>query len=86
MSLSKYLVYVLFPTLTLNDLYGSRLRAAGKANADGVKRSRQRDRAAVRAFPAPEANAELQANLDVCQIICFFQQKILLAFVFVYLS
>ena len=51
------------------------MRAAGKVNADGVKRSRQRDRA-VRAFPAPEANAELQANLDVCQISCFFQQKL----------
>lgn len=61
------------------------MRTAGKANADAVKRSRQRDRA-VRAFPAPEANAELQANLDVCQITCFFQQKIFLAFVFVYLS
>ena len=44
-----------------------RLRAAGKANADGVKKSRARDRA-VRAMPAPEANAELQANLDVCFI------------------
>lgn len=47
-----------------------RLRAAGKVNADGMKKSRPRDRA-VRAMPAPEANAELQANLDVCLINCF---------------
>lgn len=44
-----------------------RLRAAGKANADGVKRSRPRDRAG-RGIPVPEANAELQANIDVCFI------------------
>ena len=41
---------------------------------DGIKRSRPRDRA-VRAMPAPEANAELQANLDVCPINCFLQQN-----------
>lgn len=41
-----------------------RLRAAGKANADGVKKSRPRDRG--RGIPVPEANAELQANIDVC--------------------
>lgn len=46
-----------------------RLRAVGKVNADGMKKSRPRDRA-VRAMPAPEANAELQANLDVCLINC----------------
>lgn len=45
-------------------LYDSRLRATGKTNADGVKKTRTRDRAA-RAVPAPEANAELQTNLDV---------------------
>lgn len=37
-----------------------RLRAAGKAQGEGAKRTR-RDR---RAIPAPEANAELQSNLD----------------------
>mgnify|MGYP004708479027 FL=1 len=41
-----------------------RLRAAGRVNVDGTKKSRMRDRA-VRAIPAPEANAELQANIDV---------------------
>ncbi|KAM3357919.1 putative serine/threonine-protein kinase [Capsicum galapagoense] len=40
-----------------------RQRAAGKANADGARRIRHRDRA-VRAIPAPEANAELQVNID----------------------
>ena len=44
-----------------------RLRAAGKANVDGVKKSRPRERVA-RGIPVPEANAELQANIDVCQI------------------
>lgn len=41
-----------------------RLRAAGKAQADGPKKHRTRNRAA-KAFPAPEANAELQSNIDV---------------------
>ncbi|KAK3005841.1 hypothetical protein RJ639_015774, partial [Escallonia herrerae] len=40
-----------------------RLRAAGKAQGDPAKRTRSRDRH-VRAVPAPEANAELQSNLD----------------------
>lgn len=53
------------PSLTLKELHDCRLRATSKANPDGVRRSRQRDRA-MRGIPAPEANAELQANLDVC--------------------
>lgn len=57
----------------LNVLHDFRLRAAGRSNADGVKKARTRDRAA-RAIPAPEANAELQANLDVCQISFLFDQ------------
>ncbi|KAK2977359.1 hypothetical protein RJ640_013338 [Escallonia rubra] len=40
-----------------------RLRAASKAQGDPAKRTRSRDRH-VRAVPAPEANAELQSNLD----------------------
>jgi cyclin-dependent kinase 12/13 len=41
------------------------LRAAGgRANGDGTRKTRTRDR--PRAIPAPEANAELQANIDVC--------------------
>lgn len=44
-----------------------RLRAAGKANADGVKKSRPRERVG-RGIAVPEANAELQANIDVCLI------------------
>lgn len=42
-----------------------RLRVAGRTNADVVRRSRHRDRA-TKAIPAPEANAELQTNIDVC--------------------
>ncbi|GER33146.1 protein kinase superfamily protein [Striga asiatica] len=40
-----------------------RLRAAGKTHTDVVKKTRTRDRG-MRAMPAPEANAELQANID----------------------
>ncbi|KAG6764852.1 hypothetical protein POTOM_032340 [Populus tomentosa] len=47
----------------LRDEESRRLRAVGKASADGMKKARSRDRVA-RAIPAPEANAELQANLD----------------------
>ena len=43
------------------------LSAAGKANADGVKKSRPRERVG-RGIAVPEANAELQANIDVCLI------------------
>lgn len=46
-----------------------RLRAANKVQPENAKKSRSRDRA--RAMPAPEANAELQANIDVCLISCF---------------
>lgn len=43
----------------------TRSRAAGKTGVDGPKKHRIRDRAA-KAAPAPEANAELQSNMDVC--------------------
>ena len=44
------------------------LRAAGnRPNGDGARKTRTRDQ--PRAVPAPEANAELQVNIDVCQII-----------------
>ncbi|RVW52570.1 putative serine/threonine-protein kinase [Vitis vinifera] len=44
---------------------------SGKANVvDGNRRVRARDRGG-RAVPAPEANAELQANLDVCCALVF---------------
>ena len=52
-------------------LWTFRLRAASKAQADGAKKTRIRDRAA-RAIPAPEANAELQSNIDVCSINYIF--------------
>ncbi|KAJ8565957.1 hypothetical protein K7X08_008533 [Anisodus acutangulus] len=45
-----------------------RQRAAGKSNADGARRNRHRGRA-VRAIPAPEANAELQVNIDRRRLI-----------------
>lgn len=42
---------------------------SGKANAvDGARRVRARERGVGRAVPAPEANAEIQANLDVCEM------------------
>lgn len=46
-----------------------RVRAASKAQGDGGKRTRSR---VVRAYPAPEANAELQPNLDVCLNVASF--------------
>ncbi|KAK8671084.1 hypothetical protein V6N13_037692 [Hibiscus sabdariffa] len=58
----------------LRDEEARRLRAAGRANADGVKKARPRDRA-VRAIPAPEANAELQANLDRRRLITHANAK-----------
>ncbi|XP_062211269.1 probable serine/threonine-protein kinase At1g54610 [Phragmites australis] len=45
-----------------------RLRAAGgRANGDGAKKTRTRDR--PNAVPAPEANAELQVNIDKRRLI-----------------
>ncbi|CAL1397115.1 unnamed protein product [Linum trigynum] len=59
----------------LRDEEARRLRA-GKASADVVKRSsRPRDRASMRAIPAPEANAELQANLDRRRMITHANAK-----------
>ncbi|KAG8372994.1 hypothetical protein BUALT_Bualt12G0124900 [Buddleja alternifolia] len=51
-----------------------RLRAAGKAQADVVKKTRARDRG-MRAMPAPEANAELQANIDRRRLITHANAK-----------
>nr|CAD1833347.1 unnamed protein product [Ananas comosus var. bracteatus] len=52
-----------------------RLRAAGgRANGDGAKKTRIRDRA-TRAVPAPEANAELQTNLDKRRLITHANAK-----------
>ncbi|KAL6989565.1 [pyruvate dehydrogenase (acetyl-transferring)] kinase [Sarracenia purpurea var. burkii] len=50
------------------DTEARRLRASNKAQGDGTKKSRPRDRA-VRANPAPEANAEIQSNLDRRRLI-----------------
>ncbi|KAJ0979734.1 hypothetical protein J5N97_015208 [Dioscorea zingiberensis] len=52
-----------------------RLRAAGgKPHGDGTKKARTRDRPA-RAVPAPEANAELQVNLDRRRLITHANAK-----------
>ncbi|KAL5701427.1 [pyruvate dehydrogenase (acetyl-transferring)] kinase [Ranunculus cassubicifolius] len=60
----------------LRDEEARRLRAAGgKGNTDNVKKTRTRDRAAVRAIPAPEANAELQTNLDRRRLITHANAK-----------
>ncbi|XP_038980944.1 probable serine/threonine-protein kinase At1g54610 [Phoenix dactylifera] len=58
----------------LRDEEARRLRAPGRANADGVKKARPRDRAA-KAVPAPEANAEIQANLDRRRLITHANAK-----------
>ncbi|KAL2464108.1 putative serine/threonine-protein kinase [Forsythia ovata] len=50
-----------------------RLRVAGKAGADGAKKTRPRDRA--RAIPAPGANAELQTNIDRRRLITHANAK-----------
>ncbi|PWA91602.1 hypothetical protein CTI12_AA088760 [Artemisia annua] len=58
----------------LRDEEARRLRAAGKSHADGVKKTRTRERSA-RAMPAPEANAELQSNLDRRRLITHANAK-----------
>ncbi|KXG39386.1 probable serine/threonine-protein kinase At1g54610 [Sorghum bicolor] len=51
-----------------------RLRAAGgRANGDGAKKTRTRDR--PKAVPAPEANAELQVNIDKRRFITHANAK-----------
>lgn len=52
-----------------NDANFCRLRAGGgKANVSGAKKMRTRERT-TRAIPAPEANAELQVNIDVSETV-----------------
>ncbi|GFZ08958.1 protein kinase superfamily protein [Actinidia rufa] len=51
-----------------------RLRAAGKARPDGVKKTRRRDQA-VRAIPALEANAEMQSSFDRRRLISHANAK-----------
>ncbi|KAG6701585.1 hypothetical protein I3842_08G172200 [Carya illinoinensis] len=51
-----------------------RLKAPSKVQAEGAKKTRTRGRA-VRAFPAPEANAELQSNLDRRRLISHANAK-----------
>ncbi|KAK4483279.1 hypothetical protein RD792_010464 [Penstemon davidsonii] len=51
-----------------------RLRAAGKAQADVVKKTRTRNRG-IRAMPAPDANAELQSNVDRRRMITHANAK-----------
>ncbi|TVU03357.1 hypothetical protein EJB05_51119 [Eragrostis curvula] len=51
-----------------------RLRAAGgRANGDATRKTRTRDR--PRAVPAPEANAEIQANIDKRRLITHANAK-----------
>ncbi|QCE07393.1 probable serine/threonine-protein kinase At1g54610 [Vigna unguiculata] len=51
-----------------------RSRAAGKTGVDGPKKHRSRERAA-KAAPAPEANAELQSNVDRRRLISHANAK-----------
>lgn len=50
-----------------------RLRAAGRNNAEGTKKTRTRER--PKAMPAPEANAEIQANIDRRRLITHANAK-----------
>jgi hypothetical protein len=47
----------------LSTMFNSLRATGGRANGDGAKKTRARDR--PKAVPAPEANAELQVNIDV---------------------
>ncbi|KAE9591406.1 hypothetical protein Lal_00039062 [Lupinus albus] len=58
----------------IRDEEARRLKTAGKANVDGVKKSRPRDRVR-RGMPVPEANAELQVNIDRRRIITHANAK-----------
>ncbi|XP_062198792.1 probable serine/threonine-protein kinase At1g54610 isoform X2 [Phragmites australis] len=58
----------------LRDEEARRLRAAAKAKGEVVKRTRPRDRS-HRAGPAPEANAEFQANVDRRRMITHANAK-----------
>ncbi|KAK7391930.1 hypothetical protein VNO78_20354 [Psophocarpus tetragonolobus] len=51
-----------------------RSRATGKTHVDNAKKHRTRDRAA-KAAPAPEANAELQSNIDRRRLITHANAK-----------
>ncbi|KAH6808775.1 Protein kinase superfamily protein [Perilla frutescens var. frutescens] len=51
-----------------------RLRTAGKTQTDGAKKTRTRDRG-MRGVPAPEANAELQVNIDRRRLISHANAK-----------
>ncbi|KAL8490702.1 hypothetical protein ACS0TY_022632 [Phlomoides rotata] len=51
-----------------------RIRAVGKSHGDAGKKTRSRDRG-MRAMPAPEANAELQANIDRRRLITHANAK-----------
>jgi hypothetical protein len=53
--------------------------AGGRANGDGTNKARTRDR--PRGVPAPEANAELQVNIDVCSMNLLVSSSKLFAFV-----
>ncbi|KAK9161478.1 hypothetical protein Syun_007819 [Stephania yunnanensis] len=58
----------------LRDEETRRLRVAGKANASGMKKRRAHDRA-VRAFPAPETNADIPSNVDKWRLVTHANAK-----------
>lgn len=51
-----------------------RMRAVSRAHVDGVKKTRTRERA-VRAMPAPKANAELHYNIDRRRLVTHANAK-----------
>jgi hypothetical protein len=60
----EHLLYTTMIVPDLSTMFNSLRAAGGRANGDGAKKTRTRDR--PKAVPAPEANAELQVNIDVC--------------------
>ncbi|GLT95248.1 hypothetical protein SLE2022_129400 [Rubroshorea leprosula] len=52
-----------------------RLRASKKTQGDGTRKTRTRDHHAARAIAAPEANAELQPNIDRRRLITHANAK-----------
>jgi hypothetical protein len=58
----------------LNIVFKHRQRLAVKARGDTSKKVNFRDRKS-RAVPAPEANAELQENIQVCKALLIVSTK-----------
>lgn len=68
LSFSSYLCFFAAHNANVKSLFHVyRIRAASKVQGEAPKKPRTRDR--PRGIPAPEANAEMQSNIDVRMII-----------------